>query len=416
MEYKNLLEENKSLKEEILRLREENNDLKNLLAEKNYPISTSIDSQPSHKLEPPVSSSNTVNKDDCINYISKKCSIEDKINLYRSLFKGREDLFALRWERKDTQKGSYSPYCINIWKSGICDKRNIRCNQCENRNLKPLTDEDINEHLKGIKTIGVYPLLKGDLCHFFAIDFDGENWQGDVKAVYASFIKFDLCPSIEISRSGNGAHLWIFFEETILASIARHLGDLLMEYTMQNNFGISLSSYDRFFPNQDKMPKGNFGNLIALPFQRIPAKEKHSIFVDKDLKYYPDQWIYLSSIKRNKLSKITKVIEVLKDSCDNYKNSSLFKENEIEYETQKDSSPQIIEYKEKVEITLSNGVTINTIQLPRELLNEIKKLAIISNPEFYKRQALRIYLEKTPKNIKCFDMDEKNITKKIIVE
>lgn len=400
MEYKDLFEENKKLKEEVLRLREENDYLKSQISKKNQVFNDNIAA---------CSILNPVFESNCTYKVTKNSSIEDKIKLYRSLFKGREDLFALRWEYKDIGKDGYSPYCSNIRKPGICDKKNIRCGQCGNRSLKPLDDEDIKQHLSGIKTIGIYPLLKGDMCNFFAVDFDGDNWQGDVKAVYESFKKFELFPSIEISRSGNGAHLWIFFEEPVSASKARHLGDLLMKHTMEHNFGISLGSYDRFFPNQDKMPKGNFGNLIALPLQRIPAKEKHSLFVDEDLKYYPDQWIYLSNIKRNKSSKVAEVIAVLEDSLNASENSSLFKKNEIVYKTESKNIPHLTDYQEKVEIIQSNGVIINTMQLPRELINEIKKLAIISNPEFYKRQALRLYLEKTPRNINCFDVNEKLI-------
>lgn len=398
MEYRDLFEENKRLKEEILKLREEISNLKSFLGK------STISS--SNKLKQAITSK-VINKSNDTKNVSKFSTMEDKIELYRSLFKGREDVFALRWESKDRKKTGYSPYCSNEWKIGICDKRNIRCEQCKNRNLKPLDNLDIINHLNGIKTVGIYPMLKGDLCNFFAIDFDDGNWKNDVKAVYKSFKEFDLYPSIEVSRSGEGAHLWIFFEEPISASKARYLGDLLMKYTMQNNFGIALDSYDRYFPNQDKMPKGNFGNLIALPLQRIPAKEGNSLFVDEDFNYYTDQWIYLSNVKKNKIAHITEVVLSLESYTNNVEISTILDEGQNIYSTKCESKIQkLIDYKGSVRITLSNGISINTEQLSLELLNEIKKLAVFSNPEFYKRQALRLYLGKTPRSIKGFD--EKN--------
>lgn len=395
MEYKELLKENENLKEENLLLKKEINRLKSLLISKNISHQDKLESKAS------LINCDSIKDSGCV---SKNSSMEEKIKLYKSLFKGREDVFAYRFEGKHGKRPGYVPSCNNEKNVAVCDKKNIRCNQCKNRSLKPLTDQEIRKHLSGTITIGMYPLLKGDLCSIFAIDFDDESWKQDVKVVYESFKKFDLNPSIEVSRSGQEAYLWIFFEEPILASKARRLGDLLMKYTIQHNFGTSLNSYDRFFPNQDKMPAGNFGNLIALPLQRIPAKEGYSLFVDENFNYYQDQWIYLSSVKKNILSKVIEAIKVLESELSENGEALLFKENIEVYSANNNIKKAVTptDYTGKMKLILSTGVIINTAELPRELLNEIKKLAAFSNPEYYKRQALRLYLGKTPRFINSF--------------
>ena len=201
----------------------------------------------------------------------------DKIQLFRNLFRGREDVYPKRWENSKTGKSGYSPVCANEWKTGLCDKPRIKCSVCGNRSFLPVTDQVIQNHLSGVDAnknhhsdfvMGVYPMLIDERCWFLAVDFDKANWQDDTKA-FSSICKENKVPhAIEISRSGKGAHVWIFFSQPVFAVEARKLGALLLTQAMHLHPEMGFESYDRFFPNQDTLPKGGFGNLIALPLQK----------------------------------------------------------------------------------------------------------------------------------------------------
>jgi len=379
--YDELLDENKKLKFEIYTLRKEIEELKSN-------ISTSID-----------------NKKQINNHSTNiKSTLEEKIKLYRSLFYGRCDVFALRFDNESKNKHGYKPYCMNEWKHGICNKSEIKCSDCDFRKFKVLEDTDVLEHLSGKKTIGLYPLLPNDKCKFLAIDFDGNSWQKDSLLVVDTFNKFNISTSMERSRSGYGCHLWIFFNEEISAKTARYFGTLILNYTLKNNVGLNLGSYDRLFPNQDKMPKGGFGNLIALPLQWIPAKNKNSLFVDTNFEYYKDQWEYLSNVKRITLTEINTVIELLEIEL---KSSLSINSNNAVHNVISDRKisckTNIIDIPSEINILLSNGIYIDATLLPNELLNLIKRTAILNNPDYYKRQALRLSVYKIPKIINCYN-------------
>ena len=203
----------------------------------------------------------------------------------------------VRWESVKTGKSGYAPACANEWRPGLCGKPRIKCADCGNRSLVPVSDAAIYSHLAGEKTIGVYPLLPDDTCYFVAIAFDKTEWREDAKAFAQSCRELGVPAALEISRSGNGAHAWIFFTTAIPARDARRLGTAILSHTCSRTRQLSLTSYDRLFPNQDTMPKGGFGNLIALPLQRKPREAGHSVFVDDALSEYPDQWAFLASIE-----------------------------------------------------------------------------------------------------------------------
>ncbi len=200
-------------------------------------------------------------------------STDDKIALFRRLFRGREDIYPQRWESAKGTSG-YSPVCGNEWRPGVCHKPRVKCATCDQRQLMPVTDRVLYDHLAGKQTIGVYPLLSDDRCWFLAADFDEAGWQEDAKAFMQSCREFDVPAAMEISRSGNGAHVWIFFAEPVRACEARRLGAALISHTCDRTRQLSLASYDRFFPNQDTRPKGGFGNLIALPLQKQPRESR----------------------------------------------------------------------------------------------------------------------------------------------
>ncbi|HEV7398112.1 MAG TPA: hypothetical protein VGN86_16490, partial [Pyrinomonadaceae bacterium] len=155
----------------------------------------------------------------------------------------------------------------------------------------------IRDHLLGKQTIGVYPLLTDDTCWFVAVDFDKKSWEADACAFLKMCHETGVPASLERSRSGNGGHVWIFFASPVQAAMARKLASAILTRTMERRYALGLDSYDGLFPSQDTIPKGGFGNLIALPLQRGARDKGNSVFVDDQLQPYEDQWAFLSSIE-----------------------------------------------------------------------------------------------------------------------
>jgi hypothetical protein len=241
--------------------------------------------------------------------VTNSSSAQEKIALFRRLFAGRGDVFPVRWDNPKTGRSGYAPACANEWVRGVCGKPQVKCGDCPNKAFIPVTAEVIECHLRGEDRIrpngrggdfvaGVYPLFFDDTCSFLAVDFDGENWTSDALAFVATCREIDVPAALERSRSGNGGHCWLFFSEPVAASEARRLGTLLLTRTMNRRPEIGFTSYDRLFPNQDTMPSGGFGNLIALPLQRHARENDNSVFVDEDLRPHDDQWAFISSLRR----------------------------------------------------------------------------------------------------------------------
>ena len=224
-------------------------------------------------------------------------STAEKVALFRRLFRGRTDVYPVRWEGKTSGKSGYAPACANEWRAGVCEKPRIKCGDCSHRLLVPLSDSVIYDHLAGKQTVGVYPLLEDDTCHFLAVDFDEADWQQDALAFIRSCEELGVPAALEISRSGQGAHAWVFFAGRVSARDARRLGTAIISHTCARTRQLELASYDRLFPNQDTMPKGGFGNLIALPLQKHPRESGCSVFVDAALRPHSDQWAYLAAIR-----------------------------------------------------------------------------------------------------------------------
>jgi hypothetical protein len=204
--------------------------------------------------------------------VDRTSSPQAKIALF-SLFRGREDVYPRRFESRKTGRSGYAPACANEWVRGVCEKPRIKCAECPNRRFLPVTDDVIRWHLSGCDAegqpfvAGVYPLLQDETCLFLAVDFDKAGWRDDAAAFLEACRHLNLPAALERSRSGRGAHVWFFFQEAIPA-LARRLGSHVLTETMEGHPDIGLDSYDRLFPNQDTMPHGGFGNLIALPLQR----------------------------------------------------------------------------------------------------------------------------------------------------
>ncbi|POZ60083.1 TOTE conflict system archaeo-eukaryotic primase domain-containing protein [Chromobacterium alticapitis] len=330
-------------------------------------------------------------------------STAEKVTLFRSLFQGRTDVYPTRWESKATGKSGYSPVCGNEWQPGICHKPKVKCADCEHRLLMPVTDTVIYAHLSGAMTAGVYPLLEDDACYFLAVDFDEKEWRDDVRAFLQSCRTLGVPAVLEISRSGNGAHAWIFFTRKVSARDARRLGTALLSHTCSSTRQLELSSYDRLFPNQDSMPKGGFGNLIALPLQKRARENNGSVFVDEELRPYPDQWAFLASVTRMSAEDIEPVI--VQAIGGSHPLDVTFIEDEEQSTPWKKTATSRTKIPgpmpERLRVTLGNLVYFEKAELPQALANRLIRLAAFQNPEFYKAQAMRFPVWDKPRVIGC---------------
>ena len=344
--------------------------------------------------------------------VMQNLSLQEKVDLFRSLFKGREDVFARRWYSKTSGKAGYQPVCQNEW-TPMCDKRTFKCADCPNRHFSPLTDNDIYRHLEGKDAdgrdvIGLYVLNEDNTCHLLCTDFDDKNCEHGYKNDVLAFI--DVCRSwnipcsVERSRSGNGAHVWIFFDNPVLAVKARRLGNAILTEAMSRNEKISFKSYDRFFPNQDTMPEGGLGNLVALPLQGNARKHGNSVFVDENFEPDPDQWEFLLNV--GKLSEQL-LEDILKKTANTQPLGELSKTSESKpWETPMPKEIGRSDFSSEVIIIRSNMLYIPLNQLSSKVLNHLKRIASFRNPEFYSKQALRLSTYQMPRIISCADIDD----------
>lgn len=370
------------------------------------------------------------------NAINRFSSPEEKIALFKSLFSGRTDVFALRWHNEKSNKSGYSPVCKNKWLSGKCDLKKYSCAACPFKLPESLSDSRIYNHLAGKDlycrdVIGIYPLLLDNCCNFLAFDFDShkknfenteksdaaandnsnsEKWKNDVRSVCKTCGEYSIFHSVEISRSGNGAHLWIFFSEKIKAKTARQFGSLILQASMLKNHSISFESFDRMFPNQDEIPNGGYGNLIAIPLQGRAVKEKHSVFTDEYFLPYDDQWKYLSSVQKLSEKEIIEISEQIQKklgfavpACneenpfENKKTlSNSFKSKDTENEELGSS-----DFSQKVKITLTNRIEIQKAGISEKALYILRRTAVFLNPEYYKNLRLHLPLYNIPRFIDC---------------
>lgn len=332
-----------------------------------------------------------------------RLSTEEKVALFRRLFRGRTDVYPVRWEGKTSGKSGYAPACANEWRAGVCEKPRIKCADCSNRLLIPLSDAVIYKHLAGDHTIGVYPLLEDDSCYFLAIDFDEAEWRDDAQAFMQSCVELGVPAALEISRSGKGAHAWVFFVSRVPARDARRLGTAIISHTCSRTRQLRLESYDRLFPNQDTMPKGGFGNLIALPLQKAPREMGFSVFVDSYLSPYPDQWSFLASIQPMAAHDIEPTI--LRATGGVHPLDVTFIDEEdlaTPWKRESTSNRKLAgPIPKSLRVTLANLIYFEKAQLPQALANRLIRLAAFQNPEFYKAQAMRMSVWDKPRVIGC---------------
>lgn len=388
-----------SLRKIVRRLERENKSLKEKLDKANIPyesINPFEENLEKAEAHDPDQGARIINPP----FITEKMAVR-----FFSMFWGREDVYAKRGK-----KGGYFPQCDNRWNSSLCPKqqgKKIFCNECEHKKWTKVSARKIIAHLIGNKedgsdVIGVYPLLPDGKCRFIVFDFDNhekgaeatdfanidDEWHKEVDALRKICIINGIKPLVERSRSGRGAHVWIFFKKAIPAGVARNFGFLLLD---KGSASINLKSfhyYDRMYPSQDVA--NGIGNLIALPLQGQALKNGNSAFIDENWNAYPNQWdILFNNTEKLSIKEIEQYMGKWREE--------LAENKEKVYDADRYTRPKPWRkkcefFKEdvvgKIHIVLSNGIYIDTLNLMPRIQNQIRSLAAFDNPEFYKNKRL----------------------------
>ena len=345
--------------------------------------------------------------------VHRLSSPEAKIALFRSLFRGRDDVYARRFESRRTGRSGYQPACANEWVREVCQKPQVKCADCQHRSFLPVTDDVIRWHLSGRDSagrdfvVGVYPMLRDETCFFLAADFDKAHWREDAAAVLETCRRMNIPAVLERSRSGHGGHVWLFFQEAIPATLARRLGAHLLTETMEFRPDLGLNSYDRFFPNQDTLPQGGLGNLIALPLQKHARDQGNSVFLDDHGAPFSDPWSFLATVA--KIDRAT-VEQIVADAERRGRvvgvRLSVADEDDAEPwlappSRRRREPPVAGPLPQTLELVLADQIYIAKDSLPPGLRNRLVRLAAFQNPEFYKAQAMRLPTYDKPRIIGC---------------
>ena len=314
--------------------------------------------------------------------INTGSTAQEKITFFLSLFRGRENLYAKRYYNLKTGKSGYVPACQNEWKPELCNKRAQKCPECPNRAFMPLTAKIIWAHMMGQDefcrdVVGIYPMLEDDRTWLLAVDFDEESWREDTSAFRETCLAFNITPAVERSRSGNGAHIWFFFSEPVSAADARRLGSGLLTQAMARRHELQFKSYDRLFPSQDTVPKGGFGNLIALPFQGQARQKGNTLFVDEQFMPYEDQWSFLSALPKITPEKLADMVGKL---CGNGETGVLLESVEPKPWPLRRKTPELHreDFPIQARLMISNLLYVDKYGFSQKALNTVQTLGRIS--------------------------------------
>lgn len=339
-------------------------------------------------------------------------SIDEKLSLFRELFACRENVYPKLWHNRKTGAKGYSPACNNEWVREVCGKPSLKCSECPNQSFPTLDTAAMRKHLEGHETIGTYAIREDDSCIFLATDFDGGSYQEDSLAFKQSARELGIVAEIERSRSGEGAHVWIFFSEFIPASHARRLGTAILSRATAIRHTIGLGAFDRFFPNQDLLPKGGFGNLIALPLQKKPRELGNSVFVDETFQAHIDQWAILAGVRRLSRFDVDRIFAASLPPASTF-NLALVEDHSVaEAERMLNSGRRKIvrgAYSGQVDLELGSRLKIKLADLPSSIVSAFKRIATFANPKFFELERLRFSTWKTPRYIFCGELEGENL-------
>ncbi|MGI8457315.1 MAG: TOTE conflict system archaeo-eukaryotic primase domain-containing protein [Propionibacteriaceae bacterium] len=313
--------------------------------------------------------------------------VREKLALYGDRFRARRDVYAVHWENRRAGTSGWMPAVAGRWRKGT-DRRSAR--------YLPLTPEVIAAHLAGEVFAGLYPLLNDNSCWFLVADFDGGAAMLDALA-YAKAARSEGVPAaVELSKSGRGAHVWVFFAAPVAASVARALGTVLLREAMVLRGSMDLRSYDRLFPNQDLVPEGGFGNLIAAPLQRRHRDDGLTVFLDlASLEPYADQWAFLSTLDRCSPSDVARVARRARQATVGPDLACLWKSGATQVQPR---LPSV------VRAELGATLVLPMAQLPPAALATFKHAASMANPKFYELQRLRKSTWDTPRFVRAYDI------------
>jgi superfamily II DNA or RNA helicase len=314
---------------------------------------------------------------------------QEKIEIFKTLFRGREDVFAVHWEKADKSASGYTPACLNEWKSGLCYKlQRQKCKDCPHANYAGLNDYYIEQHLRGNKIFGIYPLLEDNSSYFIAADFDGKKWEKDILKFYDKCQEYNLPVYIERSKSSIGGHAWIFFADKYHAFKSRNIIiNILREAKIIDQLAKE-DSFDRLFPNQDEHSGKGFGNLIALPMQGKARENNNTIFLNPKNNLLPvdDQWELLKNIKKISTAHLDKLYN--------------------EFNAADNSEYKKINFSKQIVITVAEQIHISKINLPRILVNFLRDELNFVNSEFLIKKRMGLSTYKIERYFKLIESEE----------
>lgn len=326
--------------------------------------------------------------------VNNKRSTTEKLELFYSYFQGREDVYATKWISKSGKTG-FSPHGDGTWinKDGKYRK--------EIHTYYPYTIQTVNDHIRAEKAefkmgAGIYPMLENDQTRLVVIDFDKDNAIEEAKAVVKVCRKNDIDVLIERSQSGDGIHLWFFFQDEISAATARYFAQMIIRQAMAELEVVQFQSFDRIIPMQDTLPTNSLGNIIALPLRADKVKENKTVFLDDNFEVVDDLWDTLAGTIKYTEAEITSYIRMFKESLpvQYYKN---------------DNSNVNIHLPDKLIVEEAGELVIGKSQISKKNLVQLAHLATFHNPEFYKKQNMRVPTWDTPQFITSASEDEENL-------
>lgn len=335
----------------------------------------------------------------------KKFDVTDKIasDFFMMFCRGRKDVYDLRYTNPKTGKNGYYSQCFNRWDRGchIQKKDGVRCKDCELRAYKPVTLPLIKAHMNGTDpngndVVAIYPMLENNLCQLLVFDFDNhakgaeqedyanidDGWKEEINALRRICKNLDVDAVVERSRSGRGAHLWIFFKEMVPARLARRFGFALLEKGAESVNLKSFKYYDRMIPTQDALPEGGLGNVIALPLQGMALKSGNSAFIDENWNAYEDQLNVLAGTRRLTRQGIEDYLSLW------YSTGSISEDNGTDAPWDKNSEIEAGSVKGVVRIVLADRIYIDSTGMSNKTKRQLRRMATFSNKQYFQNQAI----------------------------